>query len=74
LESLLSCGRAYIKLSGGNIELGCPGNILLKAANVNQTGPASLDTPPVTFPKGYGGTFTVTDPESGISNHSPVIE
>ncbi|HFP9407100.1 TPA: type VI secretion system Vgr family protein [Raoultella planticola] len=64
-ELILSCGGAYIKLSGGNIELGCPGNILLKAANVNQTGPASLDTPPVTFPKGYGGTFTVTDPESG---------
>lgn len=64
-ELILSCGGAYIKLSGGNIELGCPGNILLKAANVNQTGPASLDTPPVTFPKGYGGTFIVTDPESG---------
>ena len=64
-ELILSCGGAYIKLSGGNIELGCPGNILLKATNVNQTGPASLDTPPVTFPKGYGGTFTVTDPESG---------
>lgn len=64
-ELILSCGGAYIKLSCGNIELGCPGNILLKAANVNQTGPASLDTPPVTFPKGYGGTFTVTDPESG---------
>jgi type VI secretion system secreted protein VgrG len=64
-ELILSCGGAYIKLSGGNIELGCPGNILLKAANVNQIGPASLDTPPVTFPKGYGGTFTVTDPESG---------
>ncbi|STB34282.1 Rhs protein [Citrobacter braakii] len=64
-ELVLSCGGAYIKLSDGNIELGCPGNILLKAANVNQTGPATLDTPPLTFPKGYGGTFTVTDPESG---------
>ncbi|MDX6039174.1 type VI secretion system Vgr family protein [Scandinavium lactucae] len=64
-ELILSCGSAYIKLSGGNIELGCPGNILLKAANVNQTGPATLDTPPLTFPKGYGGTFTVTDPASG---------
>ncbi len=64
-ELILSCGGAYIKLSGGNIELGCPGNILLKSANVNQTGPATLDTPPLTFPKGYGGTFTVTDPESG---------
>ncbi|HGH3378418.1 TPA: type VI secretion system Vgr family protein [Enterobacter ludwigii] len=64
-ELILSCGGAYIKLSGGNIELGCSGNILLKAANVNQTGPATLDTPPLTFLKGYGGTFTVTDPESG---------
>ncbi len=64
-ELILSCGGAYIKLSGGNIELGCSENILLKAANVNQTGPATLDTPPLTFLKGYGGTFTVTDPESG---------
>lgn len=64
-ELILSCGGAYIKLSGGNIELGCPGNILLKAANVNQTGPASLDTPPVTFPKGYSGSFTIKDTETG---------
>lgn len=64
-ELVLSCGGAYIKLSGGNIELGCPGNILLKSANVSQTGPASLDTPPVTFPKGYSGTFTVKDMETG---------
>lgn len=64
-ELILSCGGAYIKLSGGNIELGCPGNILLKAANVNQTGPATLDTPPVTFPKGYSEGFTTTSSASG---------
>lgn len=64
-ELILSCGGAYIKLSGGNIELGCPGNILLKAANVNQTGPATLNTPPVTFQKGYSGSFTIRDIESG---------
>lgn len=64
-ELVLSCGGAYIKLSGGNIELGCLGNILLKAANVNQTGPASLDTPPVTFPKGYIEGFITTSSESG---------
>ncbi|WP_233424202.1 type VI secretion system Vgr family protein [Pluralibacter gergoviae] len=64
-ELILVCGGAYIKLSGGNIELGCPGNILLKAANVNQTGPASLDTPPITFPKGYSGSFTIKDTETG---------
>jgi type VI secretion system secreted protein VgrG len=64
-ELILSCGGAYIKLSGGNIELGCPGNILLKAANVNQTGSASLDTPPVTFPKGYSEGFITTSSASG---------
>ncbi|MGP6379868.1 type VI secretion system Vgr family protein [Yersinia bercovieri] len=64
-ELTLSCGGAYIKISGGNIELGCPGNILLKAANVDQTGPATLDTPPVTFPKGYKENFTLKDPASG---------
>lgn len=64
-ELVLSCGGAYIKLSGGNIELGCPGNILLKATNVNQTGPATLDTPPVTFPKGYSEGFTTTSSASG---------
>ncbi|WP_202304739.1 type VI secretion system Vgr family protein [Dryocola clanedunensis] len=56
---------SYIKLAGINIELGCSGNILQKAANVNQTGPATLSTPPVTFPKGYGEGFTLKDPESG---------
>lgn len=64
-ELILSCGGAYIKLSGGNIELGCSGNILLKAANVNQTGPARLDTPPVTFPKGYSEGFITTSSASG---------
>ena len=64
-ELVLSCGGAYIKLSGGNIELGCPGNILLKATNVNQTGPATLDTPPVIFPKGYSEGFTTTSSASG---------
>lgn len=56
---------SYIKLVGTNIELGCSGNILQKAANVNQTGPATVSTPPVTFPKGYGEGFTLKDPESG---------
>ncbi|WP_175948453.1 type VI secretion system Vgr family protein [Burkholderia pyrrocinia] len=42
-ESLvLSCGGAYIKLSGGNVEIGCPGSITLKRAGLIQEGPASL--------------------------------
>lgn len=64
-ELSLTCGGAYIKLSGGNIELGAPGNILLKCTNAQKMGPASLNTPPRTFPEGYGEGFTLKDPESG---------
>ncbi|HCN96808.1 MAG TPA: type VI secretion system tip protein VgrG, partial [Leclercia sp.] len=49
-ELVLACGGAYIKLSGGNIELGCPGNILLKSANVQKMGAASLDITPIEMP------------------------
>jgi type VI secretion system secreted protein VgrG len=64
-ELVLMCGGAYIKLSGGNIELGAPGNILLKAANVQKMGANSVDSQPKEFPKGYGDGFTLKDPESG---------
>jgi len=42
----LSSQGAYIKLDGGNIELGCPGSITLKTGNFTWQGPASL-TPPL---------------------------
>ncbi len=42
-ESLtLSCGGAYLKLSGGDVEIGCPGTITLKRAAITFEGPASL--------------------------------
>ncbi|MDN7820327.1 type VI secretion system Vgr family protein [Burkholderia vietnamiensis] len=39
---VISSGGAYIKLSGGNIELGCPGSIIFKRAGTFAQGPASL--------------------------------
>ncbi|WP_227732149.1 type VI secretion system Vgr family protein [Yersinia proxima] len=68
-ELILACGGAYIKLSGGNIELGCPGNILLKSANVQKMGAASLDIAPVEMPGGFGGGFILTD-DKGIPQPS----
>lgn len=65
-ELVVNCGGAYIKLSGGNIELGCPGNILLKCANAQKMGAASLNTPAPEFPKGYGGVYSLTDEEGKI--------
>ncbi|WP_336766600.1 type VI secretion system tip protein VgrG [Pantoea dispersa] len=64
-ELILSCGGAYIKLSGGKIGMGCAGKNLLNAAKVKKKGPASLDTPPVSFPKGYSGSFTIKDTKTG---------
>lgn len=64
-ELILNCAGAYIKISDGNIELGAPGNIFLKAANVQKMGSSSLDSPKLEFPKGYSGGFTLKDPESG---------
>ncbi|MEN5015445.1 type VI secretion system tip protein VgrG [Erwinia sp. Eh17-17] len=68
-ELVLTCGGAYIKLSGGNIELGAPGNILLKSVNAQKMGPASINVTPKPLPTGYGGGFILTD-EDGIPQPS----
>ena len=36
----LLCGGAYLKMQGGNIELGMPGNFIVKAANHTHVGGA----------------------------------
>lgn len=64
-ELTLVCNGAYIKISSGNIELGCPGNILLKAANVQKMGAANLNLSPQELPKGFKGGFAITNQETG---------
>ncbi|EOX7389695.1 type VI secretion system Vgr family protein [Enterobacter quasiroggenkampii] len=61
----LVCNGAYIKISSGNIELGCPGNILLKASNVQKMGAANLNLPPQELPKGFKGGFAITNQDTG---------
>ena len=48
----LSSQGAYIKLEGGNIELGCPGSITLKTGNFTWQGPGSLTPPMPDLPVG----------------------
>ncbi|HHA1914435.1 TPA: type VI secretion system Vgr family protein [Enterobacter asburiae] len=55
---------SFIQLQGKNIILGCGGNILLKCANVQKMGPATVSSPPHEFTKGYGGVYALND-ESG---------
>ncbi|WP_105746291.1 type VI secretion system Vgr family protein [Cronobacter dublinensis] len=56
---------SFIQLKGSNIILGCAGNILHKAANVDQSSPETINTSPVTFPKGYSEGFTTTSSKTG---------
>lgn len=60
-ELLMNCGGAYIRMSGGNIEFGCPGNILLKAANVQKMGAANINVPAKELPMGFGGSYVLAD-------------
>ncbi|MFL1552114.1 type VI secretion system Vgr family protein [Pseudomonas sp. D47] len=48
----LMCGGAYLTLKGGNIELGMPGNFIVKAAKHSHLSPASLDAALPTFEVG----------------------
>ncbi|HBX4458510.1 TPA: DUF2345 domain-containing protein, partial [Klebsiella pneumoniae] len=64
-ELVVNCAGAYIRLSGGNIELGCPGNILLKSANVQKMGKADFRVPPLELPEGFEERFTVKDQKTG---------
>lgn len=70
-ELVLTCGGAYIKLSGGNIELGCPGNILLKSVNAQKMGPANLNIQPKPLSTVFGGGFILTDDEGVPQGSAP---
>ncbi len=64
-EIVVNCGGAYIRLKDGNIEFGCPGNILLKSANVQKLGPANYRVPPLEMPKGFEEHFIIRDEKTG---------
>ncbi|QMM55209.1 type VI secretion system tip protein VgrG (plasmid) [Enterobacter sp. RHB15-C17] len=42
-ELTLNCGGAYIRLKGGDVEIGAPGNIRMKCGSFQKMGPASFD-------------------------------
>ena len=64
-ELVVNCDGAFIKLAGGNMELGAPGNILLKCANIQKIGSADYDAPKPELPQGYSENFVAQDKESG---------
>ncbi|MFZ1874277.1 MAG: type VI secretion system tip protein VgrG [Chania sp.] len=50
-ELLLTCGGAFIRLKGGQIEYGSPGNQTVKATNWVVQGPENMDITHPTFPQ-----------------------
>ncbi|MFB0771866.1 type VI secretion system Vgr family protein [Proteus cibi] len=64
-ELTLTCGDAYITLKNGNIELGCPKNILLRSSNVQKMGASSLSTPINELPRGFSGEYVLTSEQTG---------
>ncbi|WP_156504596.1 DUF2345 domain-containing protein, partial [Chromobacterium sp. F49] len=44
-EILLTAGGGYIRISGGNIEVHCPGTVTVKGASHSLNGPAQLKMP-----------------------------
>jgi len=60
-EIVLQCAGAYIRIKGGEIELGAPGNIYLKAANVQKLGSANLNIPATPLPGGYSARYVLKD-------------
>ncbi len=60
-EIIINCGGAYIKLSEGNIELGCPNNILFKTTNIQKMGSADYHSPSPEITKGFSEQFTLKD-------------
>ncbi|WP_375591667.1 type VI secretion system Vgr family protein [Chitiniphilus eburneus] len=50
-ELLATCGGAYIRLKGGNIEIHAPGKVSFKGRGFDFSGPASTKFSPVNFPR-----------------------
>ncbi len=61
---MLVCGGGYIKISGGNIELGCPGTFTVKASQHAWTGPSSASREMQKFSEGaleFNDRFVLVD-------------
>jgi type VI secretion system secreted protein VgrG len=62
-QVLALCDGAYLKMSGGNVEIGLPGTLTLKVGQLLVEGPSSMPNPSWSPPSGAIAlpTFTFTD-------------
>lgn len=65
-ELVLICGGAYIKLKGGNVEIGGPGKLLVKNGGIVKQGAASMQSAMKSFePEQFSEAFVITHPLNG---------
>lgn len=68
-------GGAYIRISGGNIEIGAPGKVSIKGANHAFSGPAKIGVNMQSMPSAdlHCITFTVQDAQGNIQRNIPYV-
>ncbi|EPA0061062.1 type VI secretion system Vgr family protein [Enterobacter cloacae] len=65
-ELTLICGGGYIKISGGNVEIGGPGKLLIKNTGIRKAGTGSMQGVMKSFePSTFDEKFIITHPISG---------
>ncbi|WP_073554343.1 type VI secretion system tip protein VgrG [Klebsiella pneumoniae] len=65
-ELTLICGGGYIKIKGGNVEIGGPGKLLVKNAGIKKAGSGSMQGMMKSFePSTFDEKFVITHPVSG---------
>ncbi|MGV3347121.1 DUF2345 domain-containing protein, partial [Enterobacteriaceae bacterium LUAb1] len=65
-ELTLICGGGYIKIKGGNVEIGGPGKLLIKNTGIRKSGSGSMQGVMKSFePSTFDEKFIITHPVSG---------
>ena len=65
-ELTLVCGGGYIKIKGGNVEIGGPGKLLIRNTGIRKAGAGSLQAAMKSFePSTFDEKFVITHPVSG---------
>ena len=65
-ELTLICGGGYIKIKGGNVEIGGPGKLLIKNTGIRKAGSGSMQGVMKSFePSTFDEKFIITHPVSG---------
>ncbi|HFP9231189.1 TPA: DUF2345 domain-containing protein, partial [Klebsiella oxytoca] len=65
-ELTLICGGGYIKIKGGNVEIGGPGKLLIKNTGIKKAGSGSMQAVMKSFESGsFDEKFIITHPVSG---------